>query len=158
MDRINKIYNSSIYRRELVYIGEDEKNRIYCKHDIEHFLDVARIAYIMNLEKGMNYDKDIIYAVALLHDIGRHKEYQDGVNHHQASADIAKEILSKSGYTRKESKIIIDAILNHRNENNNNELNDLIYAADKMSRKCYCCNAIETCKWNNSKKNQGINY
>ena len=158
MDRINKIYNSSIYRRELVYIGEDEKNRIYCKHDIEHFLDVARIAYIMNLEKGMNYDKDIIYAVALLHDIGRHKEYQEGVNHHQASADIAKEILRQAGYTRKESKVIIDAILNHRNENNDNQLNELMYAADKMSRKCFCCNAIESCKWSNSKKNQGIYY
>lgn len=158
MDRINKIYNSSIYRRELVYIGEDEKNRIYCKHDIEHFLDVARIAYIMNLEKGMNYDKDVIYAVALLHDIGRHKEYQEGVNHHQASADIAKEILRKAGYTRKESKVIIDAILNHRNENNDNQLNELMYTADKMSRKCFCCNAIESCKWSNSKKNQGIYY
>ena len=158
MDRINKIYNSSIYRRELVYIGEDEKNRIYCKHDIEHFLDVARIAYIMNLEKGMNYDKDVIYAVALLHDIGRHKEYQEGVNHHQASADIAKEILRQAGYTRKESKVIIDAILNHRNENNDNQLNELMYAADKMSRKCFCCNAIESCKWSNSKKNQGIYY
>ena len=158
MDRINKIYNSPIYRRELVYIGEDEKNRIYCKHDIEHFLDVARIAYIMNLEKGMNYDKDVIYAVALLHDFGRHKEYQEGVNHHQASADIAKEILRQAGYTRKESKVIIDAILNHRNENNDNQLNELMYTADKMSRKCFCCNAIESCKWSNSKKNQGIYY
>ena len=101
MNRINKIYNLPIYRRELVYIGEDEKDRIYCKHNIEHFLDVARIAYIINLEKKMNYDKDIIYAVALLHDIGRHREYQEGVNHHQASADIAKDILRQTGYTRK---------------------------------------------------------
>ena len=158
MDRINKIYNSNVYRRELVYIGEDEKDRIYCKHDIEHFLDVARIAYIMNLEKGLKYSKDLIYAVALLHDIGRHREYQDGVNHHQASANIAREILSQSGYTRKESRIIIDAILNHRNETNTNELNELIYTADKMSRKCFCCNAIATCKWSSSKMNREIYY
>ena len=158
MNRINKIYNLPIYRRELVYIGEDEKDRIYCKHNIEHFLDVARIAYIINLEKKMNYDKDIIYAVALLHDIGRHREYQEGVNHHQASADIAKAILRQTGYTRKESKIIIDAILNHRNESNDNKVNELMYIADKLSRKCYCCNAIETCKWSNSKKNKEINY
>ena len=164
MDRINKIYTSPIYRKELVYICEDERERIYCKHDIEHFLDVARIAYIINLENNLGYSKDIIYAVALLHDIGRHREYQDGIDHHQASADIAKEILRKSGYNRKESKIILDAILHHRsnnkynNEENKDNLNELIYKADKMSRKCFCCNAMETCKWNDSKKNKDINY
>jgi putative nucleotidyltransferase with HDIG domain len=158
MDRINKIYNSSMYRQELVYIVEDEKDRVYCKHDIEHFLDVARIAYIINLEKNLGYSKDIIYAIALLHDIGRHREYKEGINHHMASAEIAKFILKNADYMPNEIKIIEEAILHHRNKTNMNRLNELIYMADKVSRKCFSCSAIETCKWSNSKKNKEIMY
>ena len=158
MDRINKIYNSSMYRQELVCIVEDEKDRVYCKHDIEHFLDVARIAYIINLEKSLGYSKDIIYAIALLHDIGRHREYKEGVNHHKASAEIADFILKDAGYMPSEIKMINEAILHHRNKTNLSKLNELIYTADKISRKCYSCSAIATCKWSNSKKNKEIMY
>ena len=96
MDRINRIYNSTMYRQELICIVEDEKNRVYCKHDIEHFLDVARIGYIINLENNLGYSKDIIYAIALLHDIGRHREYKEGINHHMASSEIAECILKEA--------------------------------------------------------------
>lgn len=158
MDKINKIFNSSMYRQELVCIVEDEKDRVYCKHDIEHFLDVARIAYIINLEQSLGYSKDIIYAIALLHDIGRHREYKEGVNHHKASAEIARFILKEADYNINEIKVIEEAILYHRNRTNMNKLNELIYKADKLSRKCYTCNSIETCKWSNSKKNKEITY
>ena len=156
MERINKIYNSEIYRRELVYITNDEKNRIYCRHNLEHFLDVARIAYIMNLEQNLGYDKEVIYAIGLLHDIGRHKEYENGANHHIASANLAEIILKDAGFNTEEISMIYDAIISHRNKTSKNKLNEIIYAADKISRKCYSCIALDTCKWSNNKKNKEI--
>ena len=57
-----------------------------------------------------------------------------------------------------EIDIIVDAIVSHRNKTNKNKLNELIYISDKMSRKCYSCSAITTCKWSTNKKNKEINY
>ena len=70
-----------------------EQDRIFCRHDTTHFLDVARIAYIENLENGLGLAKEEIYAAALLHDIGRHLQYTRGIPHEQASAMEAEGIL-----------------------------------------------------------------
>ncbi|MGI6684337.1 MAG: HD domain-containing protein [Bacillota bacterium] len=62
---------------------QQEINREFCCHQMQHALDVARIYYILFLEKyqdGISSDlknmsvdqtKELIYATALLHDIGR---------------------------------------------------------------------------------------
>ena len=158
MDRIDKIYNLEIYIRELKLIENDEKDRIYCKHDIEHFLDVSRVAYMINLEEKLGYDKEIIYAIGLLHDIGRHKEYESGLNHHIASVAIAEDILEQVGFSNEEIEVICGAIDNHRNEDCTNKLHEIIYKADKITRKCYACGSIDTCKWSDNKKNTKIEY
>ena len=41
-----------------------------------HLLDVARLAWIFNLEANQEISKERIYAAALLHDIGRHIQYE----------------------------------------------------------------------------------
>lgn len=43
---------------------------------MEHFLSVARISYLMVLEKNLDIPKDIIYATAFLHDMGRADQYE----------------------------------------------------------------------------------
>ena len=48
---------------------------------MSHLLDVARIAYIRNLEKGYGFRKDVIYAAAVLHDIGKALQYEEKVPH-----------------------------------------------------------------------------
>ena len=48
-----------------------EHDREFCCHQITHLLDVARIAYIKNLEAGLGIDKELIYTAAILHDIGK---------------------------------------------------------------------------------------
>ena len=55
-----------------------EEERIFCRHDMSHFLDVARLSWIENLEKGLGIEKELIYAAALLHDCGRFRQYEDG--------------------------------------------------------------------------------
>ena len=157
MDRVNEILNNEEDKRLLKEISDFEKDRIFCKHSLAHFLDVARIAYIEVLEKQLNYNKEVIYTIALLHDIGRVSEYKDGIPHNIASALIAKDILKDIDFTDEQESQIIKCIEEHR-VGSEDSLSNIIYKSDKLSRNCYNCNAVEFCKWNNEKKNKGIKF
>ena len=89
MKRIHKIQNHPIFREQYQLLVEAEKDRIFCRHTMEHFLDVARLMYIYDLEDGAGIDKEIIYAAALLHDIGRYEQIRIGTPHHIAGAKLA---------------------------------------------------------------------
>ncbi len=84
MDKINAIIQNREYQRHIRKIADLEKDRCFCGHDIVHFMNVARIAYILNLEYGMNLEKELIYSTALLHDVGRDVEYIEGISHEVA--------------------------------------------------------------------------
>ena len=71
-----------------------------------HFLDVARIGTIIALEEGLELDREWIYAAALLHDCGKHEQYENGTPHEQASARIAPDILEDCGFDDKETYCI----------------------------------------------------
>lgn len=103
----------------------------------------------------MNISKEIIYSTALLHDIGRWIEYEGGESHEKASYKLSGEILNQCGFNDKEKEIILDGILNHRN-NNSEGFNKVMYLADKKSRACFLCNAEKLCKWSKEKKNLDI--
>ena len=126
---------------------------------MQHFLDVARIAYIISLEKGLQLDKDIIYAAALLHDIGRWKQYKYGIPHDKASAELAEDILLECGYGTQEIDNILSAILNHRTESSTaGSLEKIIFESDKLSRGCFNCPVSDRCNWSEEKKNINIKY
>lgn len=128
-------------------IAEAEKDRIFCLHNLQHFLDVARLAYIMALERKINMEKEIIYAAALVHDIGRWKQYEDGVDHAVASAQLANDLLRDCEFEEKERVVILDAIRKHSsNKDLTTELDYLLYEADKASRLCVKCKSIHQCK------------
>ena len=147
-------------------IRELEKNRKFCRHTEEHFFDTARIMYIIALEERLNIPKDMIYAAALLHDIGRAQEYQNGISHEKASADIARRLLPQCGYTAEETETVVSAVLCHRDHTDsaantnpdNNLLGALLYRADKLSRPCFLCSARDECYWSKQKKNHTITY
>lgn len=157
MDKINKILNNEIYKESLNKLLEYEEKREFCKHDLKHFIDMSRIAYIMVLEKRLSYSKELIYAIGLLHDIGRVKQYEEGIPHHIASIELSKEILKNIDFTDEEKNTIIKSIKNHREEEDD-ELSSIIYKSDKLSRECFNCNAINDCYWSDEKKNIKINY
>ena len=79
MERVNKIWRHPVWKQHMEHLAEYEKNRIFCRHGIDHLMDVARIAYIENLEKNCGISKEIIYGAALLHDIGRYLQYTEGI-------------------------------------------------------------------------------
>src|SRR5690554_2000500 len=100
MKRINNILVDKSYLLHLKKIKEQEIHRIFCKHDITHFLDVARIAWIITLERKLLFEKETVYACGLLHDIGRWLEYEDGTDHAHASGKMCVEILERNGFRR----------------------------------------------------------
>lgn len=158
-ERVNKIYTNETYKKYLRNISLYEVNRLYCKHNMEHFLDVARIMYIINLENNLNFSKDIIYGCALLHDIGRSLEYTESFEHHIGSSIIARDILPTCDFSNYEIDIICNAIEKHRNQLQiENSLNSLLYISDKLSRNCFSCNETKTCKWDKKKMNLQIKY
>ncbi|HCT65056.1 MAG TPA: hypothetical protein DIC60_07340 [Lachnospiraceae bacterium] len=156
MSRINNILKNEKYRNYLDRLMCFEKDRKFCHHDIEHFLGVARIMMIKNQEENFNIDKDVIYAIALLHDIGRVLQYEKGINHSKASAEIAKEILEKCQYSSNEIEIITSAISKHNIANDDNYINNLLKYADRISRNCFICPAFDDCNWDDLKKNKGV--
>lgn len=157
MDRVSKILNNKTYNTHLLRIEECEKDRVFCNHTLEHFLTVSRIAYIKVLEEQLNYSKEIVYAIGLLHDIGRDLEYLEGIPHHIASADISGDILRSSNFNDDEINIIIRAIRCHR-EKGEDSLCNIIYESDKLSRECFKCKAEKQCYWSKEKKNLNIKY
>ncbi len=155
MQRVNRILFNTSYRRYVRKIEEYEVDREFCKHDMNHFLDVARIAHLMNLESDNPMKKEWIYAAALLHDIGRFVQYEDGTDHAEASADLAMDLLEDAGFTGKEIRIISDAIRYHRDKRVKEDkgLPGILYRADKSSRRCYLCPMEARCDWKKKKKN-----
>ena len=81
MDRVNQIWRHPVYQEHYKKIQELESERIFCRHTPEHFLDVARLMYIYALEEHLELSKELIYAAALLHDIGRAQQYPVSYTH-----------------------------------------------------------------------------
>lgn len=160
MERIDKILKHDLFIDNINKNMSAEKNRIFCRHDMTHFLDVARICRIINAEEGLGVEVELIYAAALLHDIGKHLQYTKGIPHELASARLALSILEDCGFDGKETDVIIDAICGHRDEGSADEKNlkGILYRADKLSRACFCCPAESECNWKGDKKNLRLQY
>lgn len=159
MDRVDKIISHTLFKRYMAEIKKAETERVFCLHDVNHGLDVARICHILNLEEKLDFDKELIYAMALLHDIGRAAEYVKGVSHHLAGAELAAEILRECDFEDDETAVICEAISNHKTvseEADTRSLGYLLYRADKLSRNCFDCSAYEQCYWSENLKNKGI--
>ena len=159
MYKVNCIIQNEKFKEYIRKSKVQEVNREFCHHDMQHFLDVARIGYIMVLENKLEIEKDIVYATALLHDIGRGVEYETGISHEKAGVELGSEILIECGYEKQEIECILKAIGNHRNSNNlRNSLSEVLYSSDKLSRCCFNCNAYKKCRWSKENKNNILKY
>ncbi len=160
MERIDKILNHDLFSRHVKKNREAEAGRPFCRHDMAHFLDVARIGEIINLEEGLGIRREWIYAAALLHDLGRHIQYENGRPHELAGGEIAPRILADCGFDDLETDVIVQAVTHHRDAAVEAEKNlrGLLYRADKASRACFACEAERDCDWKKEKKNLKIKY
>ncbi|HBZ53639.1 MAG TPA: hypothetical protein DEO82_07675 [Eubacterium sp.] len=158
MDLTNQLVEHEEYKRLVGTLEAEEADRKFCKHDFAHFLNVARIAYIENLERGLGISKDLIYTAALLHDIGRCSEFEEFTNHDEAGAYVARKILGDLQVDDDIINYVADAIFNHGNKYiaDYDDISGLMYRADKKSRLCEMCDAYDECNWPEDRKNRRI--
>lgn len=148
MNRIQALVKDKLFQKYLQKNKKHEENRPFCVHNLKHLLSAARIAYIIALERGLDFSKEIIYAAGLVHDIGRWKEYETGQDHAEVSAKLALEILERCGFNRGEIKIILTAVKEHRGKKKNRSsslLGEILHEADMLSRCCWQCSARDRC-------------
>lgn len=157
MKEIEAIRTHPLFAEQYEKLKQAEQDRQFCRHQMEHLLDVARIAYIHSLEQHLDIRKEVIYAAAILHDIGKYRQYTHGVPHEKASAEIGGLILEdlpQEMFSEEEKKDILQAILGHRRMREGmSPLERLLYLSDKGSRKCFDCGSEKECNWNYQKKN-----
>lgn len=157
-----KLRNNRLYQKELEKLISYESNRIFCKHDLTHFKEVARIATVVARQNQLFISVSEIEITALLHDMGRVKQYEKGISHEKAGVAFAREILFSLGCDKKMVHRVCHAIAQHSQRQNVQlrmanvhkiqELGELISYADQFSRTCYCCNAKKECKWKEEEK------
>lgn len=156
MQRIQPILQSTLFQETMQRMEQLERERIYCGHDLSHLLDVARIAALLAVDVQAAYPRDVIYAAALLHDIGRVQQYTDGTPHAQAGAAIAQQILQHTEFSQQEQREILQAVSGHQEDTAQNSLTQLIHEADHRCRMCFACAAQDTCKWTVERRNHTI--
>lgn len=179
MRRVEAIRTAPLFCTCVERIEAAEADREFCRHGMPHLLDVARIAWIGNLEHGLGLDREVVYAAALLHDIGRAEQYATGEDHDAAGARMAGEILDgvPEGlrFDAGERAMIIGAVAGHRGACGDADpcdgvragagpaedarigvLSALIKAADGKSRACFACPARDACYWTDERKNLSL--
>ena len=65
MRRVNAILRHPLFAETLRLLDELEAERAFCRHDLTHLLDVARLMWIDVLEKGLDLDRETVYAAAI---------------------------------------------------------------------------------------------
>lgn len=178
MPYVARVLKDEQYLERLARLEELEADRRFCRHDLAHFTDVARLAWIRDLEEKGGLDREMIYLYALLHDMGRVEEYEQGISHAQASAAYAGEIFSKIGYPKERADVICSAILEHRGntlakrkdtraaqqtadggvypaaDGTAERFAELTAWADHASRMCFRCPAQAECNWAEERRNR----
>lgn len=159
MKRVELLINDSLYQQYMKCNLEEEMEPKFCQHDFGHHLNVARIAYILVLEHNdLNYfikecglsgklaAKEVIYAAGLLHDIGKWKEYKEGIDHASYGASLSRDILARAFFNHNEVDIISRAVFEHRNISvDMSFLGERLHRADNLSRICSKCPDLEQC-------------
>jgi len=168
LKRVELLMDDMLYRDYMKRNLDQEQESRFCKHDFRHHLDVARIAYILVLEHNdLNYfikecglsgklaAKEVIYAAGLMHDIGKWKEYQAGIDHASYGSRLAREVLPRAFFNPMEVEMVAQAIYEHRNINRDMSfLGERLHRADNLSRFCQECEYQDDCP---KAKNQDIN-
>lgn len=158
LPRVNQILRHPLFQQQLNQLDALEQERVFCRHGLEHLLATARLAYIHALEEHLSLDPELIYAAALLHDIGRAEQYRSGQPHEQAAAVLAEPILAECGFSPAEQREILTAIASHRNSlaDSSHTLSILLRRADQESRLCFRCPAAEACYWPPHRRTQSL--
>lgn len=149
MERVQRLLSDPHFRDYLRLTEQHEEQRSFCRHNLSHLLDVARIAWILCLERKLEIARPLVYAAALLHDIGRFLQYEDdSKDHAKESALLAAPLLIRHGFSEAEKEAVLQAIKAHRQPPCElaDPLSALLAEADDLSRCCFECAAQAECR------------
>ena len=163
LPRVQAIWEHPVFQHEYRRLERLERDRVFCRHGMRHLLDTARIMWARNLELGCGVDREVIYAAALLHDVGKAGQYEGGEPHEVGGARIAARVLDSLpddlAFAPADREAILAAIRGHRRlREGAGMLERLLFQADKASRACFACPAVvrDACSWPDEKKNLDI--
>ncbi len=161
MARVDAIWGHPAFQALYAQLVDLERSWPFCQHQLPHLLDTARIMWIRNLELGCGLDREVVYATALLHDIGRPVQMIEGTPHARVGARLAAQILDSLpdglGFSAGDRDAIARAIAAHGAPAPDAEpLARLLYQADKASRTCFACAMRNGCSWSDRKKNMTV--
>ncbi|MBC9784233.1 HD domain-containing protein [Heliobacterium chlorum] len=103
--------------------------------------------------------KEVIYSAALLHDMGKWKQYETGEDHAKVGAELCKPLLKDCGFSDIEIDLIAEAIRHHRKKERKMSptfLGQILARADGYSRLCCRCEQTNDCNW--KKKQETLIY
>ncbi len=103
--------------------------------------------------------KGTFYAAALLHDIGRHLQYEQGIPHEEGSVIARRrEFCGIAAFQMQNVWKFAMLIAGHRAKKTGKDggLAGALYRADKASRMCLFCAADAECNWPEEKKNREV--
>jgi uncharacterized protein len=103
-------------------------------HDSQH---VYRVLYLaLDISKEFNVDKDVLIAVALMHDIGRDAQFKNPeCDHAIVGADMAYDYLSDIGWNENKAAHVKACIATHRFRNSSPPESieaKILFDADKL--------------------------
>ena len=81
-------------------------------HTFDHTMRVYTLS--MQISEELPVSIRVLQAAALLHDVGRPREYETGISHSILSGEMSKSLLQELAYTENEIEQILDAIRTHR--------------------------------------------
>ena len=141
------------------YTNEEIVSREFILRDDPHV--IINIVDATNLERNLGYDREVIYAAAILHDIGKSFQYEERIPHEIAGEKVASEILDTLpeglAFSAEERRLILAAVREHRKKKDGAEpIAALFYDSDKRSRTCFSCPAEKECNWKDEEKNKEI--
>lgn len=154
MDIIEKLKTHPDFITCLEEIEKFEHKRIFCKHDMPHFIEVGKIMEMENEKEDLGYSREVIWAASLLHDLGKSVQYKDETPHHIAGQEIARTILRECDYSDSDIEDICKAIKEHSGFDKKMGLSELLRKSDKLSRRCFECKAYKDCKWPIERRNK----
>ena len=168
MKYTEKLLQNPGFRKIQAEIRQWEITRIYCHHELAHSMDVARMAWIYFLEDcqkehlflepmQLEEKKDFIYVCALLHDIGRAKQYETGVHHSVGGQALAECLLLAIGAPETWKDPVLHIVAGHhacgRTDESERQIAGYIDRADHDCRPCFLCEGRDTCKWGQKEQN-----
>ena len=128
-------------------IAKKEADSPSIVHDLDHLRRTSQGAkWLVKVQGGDEKEQLLAEAAGWLHDIKR--PLTNEVDHAQASAEKAEEVLKRAGFEKEDIKRVVRAVRHHREKRNwKSPLHSSIYISDKLFEGMGAFIILRRCTW-----------